>query len=702
MEYREQHLAPLFQALDKLPYAGGRRASLFKRLLGPRAIDALLHLPSQLITYTPIQHIYQSTPQERIAIRAQVYEHHPPLIASKPYKVILFDGKTYFDVVYFRARAPYLLKLFPIGKERIILGQCEKYRHIWTIAHPDHVFIPNTPHTQDLPMRTVIYPLTTGITQTCVKRVIDAAQKHLVPLPEWICPHILENKQWPSWHEAIRIAHQPHTSRDLTLENLARQRLAFDELLAHQYTLQEARRHTHTSKMEHTIQGPSPLARAILKDFPHPLTHDQTKVLQEISRDMASTHQPMARLLQGDVGCGKTIVALLSMLKIVDAGMQAAILAPTDILARQHAQFMAPLLEKHHVPHALLTAREKGKHRENLLQELSDGTIKILIGTHAIIQEDITFQSLGLVIVDEQHRFGVEQRLQLMEKGSAPHLLMMTATPIPRSLALTQFGDMDVSIIQEKPPGRHPVETRVLPMQRMPEIVDAVRRSLESQAQIFWVCPLVEESEKIDITAAQERFEILNTHFPGKVGLIHGKMKSVEKDSVMEQFISGNSRILVATTVIEVGVNIPDATIMIIEHAERYGLAQLHQLRGRIGRGKKPGTCLLLYGPQISHVGRQRLEILRKTTDGFFIAEQDLRLRGGGDLVGTRQSGMPHFRFADFTLYPDMCSDLLGLANNEARKISENDRPLPTERQRALRVLLHVFNKSDVIKYTRS
>lgn len=690
---------PLFASLDTLSGVDGRRKKLFYRLIGDRVIDALLHLPANVIQYRPIQSINEAQAGENVIIELDVISHAPNAYRTKPYKIICTDGKNMVELVYFNAIKPYLLKLYPPGARKIIIGKIDRYLSQATIAHPDAVF--DKEHKSHLITHEVIYPLTTGITNKCVKRVIDQALLRLPNFPDWIDATMCQQHGWPSWREAILAVHTPKSINDLSLQSKFRQRLAFDEFFSHQLGLQFARQHQLRAQPGIAQAGDGRLVQHLLTELPFDLTDAQKQVVGEIFQDMAAPHS-MSRLIQGDVGSGKTVVALLAMLKAVESSYQAAILAPTDILARQHAATIIELVGKLGVKAALLTAREKGKVRTKILEQLKNGEIDILIGTHAIIQSTVDFNKLGLTVIDEQHRFGVEQRLQLSTKGYNPDVLAMTATPIPRTLQLANYGDMDVSIIAQKPAGRLPIQTKVISHSRLEEIIDGLKRMLEEGAKIFWVCPLVKESETLDLCAAEERFAHLHGIFGNRVGLVHGQMKPQEKDKVMDLFINQSIDILIATTVIEVGVNVPAATIMIIEHAERFGLAQLHQLRGRIGRGNQQGTCILVYGKQLTQVGKKRLETMRETSDGFKIAEADLQLRGSGDVLGTRQSGMPGFKIADFAEYPELCSKLLSLANKEARRVCQEDPYLKGPKGEALALLLRIFGRDEAMKYTRS
>lgn len=692
-------LKPLFAPLETLPGVG-TRGKLFKKLLGDRVVDALLHLPSNIQLYKVIQHISEATEGETVIISAQVTGHTVPQRRGGAHKVSCYDGRCFFDIYYFRGQSGYIQKILPSKSQRVIIGKAERYNDRWKINHPDKIMVESPQN--HLPNRQIIYSLTNGVTSPCVGRVMTAALSRLPTVPDWITGTIKEHYKWSSWRESLCRAHDPQRPEDLNPHfSKFRERLIYDELFAHQLALQLVRRHSLKNREGKSQPGTGELIAQLMALLPYEPTQAQRRVMDEIREDMAQS-VIMSRLIQGDVGCGKTLVAMVALLQAVESNHQGAILVPTDILARQHAQSMIPLFEKIGVRAELLTAREKGAKRAPILAGLADGSIQILIGTHAIIEDTIQFQNLGLAVIDEQHRFGVEQRLKLSEKGDRPDLLAMTATPIPRTLQLTQFGDMDVSIIDEKPAGRQPVQTKVLPIGRVDDVIEGLSRALETGAKAFWVCPLVEESEVMDLAAAEQRFLVLEGIFGDRVGLVHGKMKAADKDEVMERFVYGNVDILVATTVIEVGVNVPAATIMVIEQAERFGLAQLHQLRGRIGRGDQSATCLLLYKAPLSQNGQRRLEVMRETNDGFKLAEVDLQVRGGGDVLGTRQSGLPYFRLADFVTHPERAKELLSLANKEAKRICKEDPFLTGQQSLSLRLLLSVFNKDEAIRYTRS
>jgi ATP-dependent DNA helicase RecG len=696
-------LNPLFAPARSLKGVGPRVEALLNKLFGisppnaARVIDLLWHLPIGVIDRKLIASIAEGRIGELVTLEVTVAEHRPggPRRSSRaPYRVLVEDDTSALELVYFNADSAYLKRLLPRGSRRIISGRLEAYDGSLQMPHPDHVI---DAEKSSLPSVEPVYPLTAGLSNTSLRKLVAQALERLLEMPEWADKDWIARQHWPGFTPAFRRLHAPEAEADLG-PSASRKRLAYDELFANQLALAAIRQRMRKSAGR-KIAPQGKLRATILASLPFKLTGAQVRTLAEIDADLASPNR-MLRLLQGDVGSGKTVVALLAMASAVETGAQAALMAPSELLARQHLKTISSLTESSGLRVALLTGRERGREREALLKRLEQGEIDILIGTHALFQEPIQFRNLALAVIDEQHRFGVHQRLALQAKGigRGAELLVMTATPIPRTLLLTSYGDMDVSRLDEKPEGRKPIATRIVPSERLEEVIEGVGRAIESRAQIYWVCPLVAESEVLDIAAAEERFVELKARFGKKAGLIHGKLAGKEKDRVMAAFVAGEISVLVSTTVIEVGVDVPNASIMIIEHAERFGLAQLHQLRGRVGRGMASSSCILVYKQPVSEAARERLEVMRRTEDGFVIAEEDLRLRGGGELLGTRQSGLPEFRIA---ILPEDAG-LLQAARDEARLVLSRDPDLKGERAEQLRLLLYLFERDDAIKLIRA
>ncbi|MBT4938250.1 MAG: ATP-dependent DNA helicase RecG [Rhodospirillaceae bacterium] len=691
---RPEILFPIFSPVTKLTGVGPRIAKLIEKLAGPHITDLLWHLPSGVIDRRYAPKIADVRAGVIATMTVTVDQHIPPKTRRLPYRIVCSDETGSITLVFFHARDDYLNKILPEGEERVISGTIEAYGDGVQMPHPDHVV--EIKDRASIEAVEPVYPLTQGLSLKVLSKAIKGALDLAPELAEWLDGPYLKKQKWPSWNTALAQVHKPEDETDLEPETLVRQRLAYDELLANQLALALVRVHMRR-QAGRTIVGTGALQDKVITALPFELTNSQKEAVHDITKDMSSDGR-MHRLLQGDVGSGKTVVALLAMLHAVESGAQAAILAPTEILARQHLATIEPLAEAAGVKVALLTGRDKGKTRAPILEGYASGDIQIAIGTHAIFQEGVEFNDLALAVIDEQHRFGVHQRLALTSKGRAVDVLVMTATPIPRTLTLTAYGDMEVSRLTEKPAGRLPIDTRTVAIDRLDDVVQGVTRALKEGTKIYWVCPLVEESEKLDLAAAEDRFAHLQAVFGDRVGLVHGKMKGKEKDAVMEAFSEGGVDILVATTVIEVGVDVPAATIMIIEHAERFGLAQLHQLRGRIGRGSEKSTCILMYPQRLTETARKRLEIMKDTEDGFIIAEEDLRLRGAGEVLGTRQSGLPEFRLADLAIH----GDLIATARDDAKLILEMDPELESERGQHLRVLLYLFERDAAVKFLRS
>ena len=668
-------LAPILAELTTLPGVGPTMAALLARVAGgPRVLDLLFHLPQGYVDRRERHTIRTARPGQIATLAVEVVRLEAPTTPRQPWRVVVGDGSGFAELVFFKRHAG--LDWLRPGTRVLASGMAESFGDRLSMVHPDHLVPADKPGR--LPAVEPVWPLTAGLAAWQVRKAMAAALQRLPDLPEWHDPALLRREGWPGFAPALRAAQAPS---ELPLP-LPRVRLAYDELLANQVALAllRERRRAHPGRK---LLGDGRLRAKALARFGHEPTPSQRAALAEIDADLAAPCR-MLRLLQGDVGSGKTLVAALAMLRAVEAGAQAALMAPTELLAHQHHATLSRFLP---VPVALLTGAVKGAPRRRVLAGLAGGTVPIVVGTHALFQPGVTFRDLGLAVIDEQHRFGVDQRLQLGAKGERTDVLVMTATPIPRTLVMTQWGDMAVSRLTEKPHGRLPVRTTLHSVASLPELTDAVARALDGGAQVYWVCPLVGESEVVDIAAAEARFAELRARFGTAVGLVHGQQDPAVRERTLAAFSAGGIRLLVATTVVEVGVDVPRANVMVIEHAERFGLAQLHQLRGRVGRGTAQSFCLLLHEDLLPEPARRRLILLRDTEDGFAIADEDFRARGGGDVLGTRQSGTPEFRLAD----PVKDEALLHMANRDAAVLFANDPELKSPRGQAIQLLLRLF-----------
>ncbi len=679
---RPEILFPLYAPITSLKGVGARVAPLLEKLAGPIVRDVLFLRPHSVI-HREVATVSTATEGAVQIFEVEIDSYKRPRSPQQPWRVETYDGTGVLTLVFFGSFGGQLEAKHPLGSKRLVSGKVERFGPSLQIAHPDY-FLP-VDRAAEIPLFEAVYPATAGLPARSVRKFAQEALARAPDLPEWQDGAWLTRERFPSWLEALRAVHAPTSEADLSPLSPPNRRLAYDELLAHQLAMAQ-RKAERRAEPAASIPA-SALADKIAADLPYVLTGAQQRALADIRRDLAAGER-MSRLLQGDVGSGKTVVAMLAMADIAAGGGQSALMAPTEILARQHFETISGPLSEHGVSAVLLTGRDKGAARAEKLRALASGAVQVAVGTHALFQDDVAFSNLQLAVIDEQHRFGVAERQRLQAKGAATHLIAMSATPIPRTLELTIYGDLDVSRIDEKPPGRTPVATRAVPMGRLAEVEARLRQVVAQGAQAFWICPLVSESELVDLKAAEQRAQELRAQLGPSVGLVHGKMSGPEKDAVMADFADGKIGVLVATTVVEVGVNVPNATIMVIEQAERFGLAQLHQLRGRVGRGSRESACVLLYDPPLSETAQKRLDILRRTDDGFVIAETDLELRGGGDALGLRQSGFPAYVFAD----PDAHRDLIAAAGDDARMILDRDPELTSERGRALTVLQELFD----------
>ena len=702
---RPQELTPLFASARSLSGVGPRVEVLLRNALRlppgiaePRVVDLIWHSPTGVIDRRATPTIATATPGTIVTLEVRVLRHKPSPHGNTraPYKVEVEDDSGRLDVVFFHAERRFIEAQLPVGELRFISGRVEAYNDRLQMTHPDYVVTPEK--RADLPLLEPVYPLTAGLSSKALVKICRRAVDLVPSLSEWQDAAWLKAQAWPGFREAVRRLHLPEEAGDAATGSPTWQRLAYDELLAGQLALGLVRMRQKTQPGRR-VSGDGRIRARIADALPFELTGAQRRAIGDISGDLAAPYR-MLRLLQGDVGSGKTAVALMAMAIAVEAGGQAALMAPTEVLARQHLETIAPLAEKAALRLAILTGREKGKARDLVLKNLAAGEIDILIGTHALFQPDVVYRDLAVAVIDEQHRFGVHQRLALQSKGrdGGANVLVMTATPIPRTLLMTHYGDLEVSRLDEKPAGRKPVKTTAPSLERLNDVVEALQRAVASGAQVYWVCPLIESTTTSELSAAEERAAHLKQTFGDQVGLLHGAMAPAAKDAVMAEFASGHLKLLVATTVIEVGVNVPNATIMVIEHAERFGLAQLHQLRGRVGRGDRQSYCMLLHKAPLGETASKRLKMMCETEDGFLIAEKDLELRGGGEVMGARQSGMPEFRIAEVPNMPE----LLQAARDDAALILSRDADLVTERGRALRVLLYLFECDEAVRLFRA
>jgi ATP-dependent DNA helicase RecG len=680
---RDERLFPLFESLDGLAGVGAKLKPVLERLTGGETVwDLLLHLPERWVHRKVCTSFEEAVPGDVAIVQGEVFAHHPPHTDRSPHRVQLFDGTGFLTLSFFRADPRQLQSQFPIGRQRIVSGRLEDYKGERQIAHPDYVLDPVKGEMP--PAVEPIYALTAGLTNRRVHNFCMQALSKVSPdLPEWSDKHLVARRQWPSLRGALVGLHAPTEYDPVAFAN-ARERLAYDEALAREAAFALARASRKRRAAPPVTGKPEALAK-LLHALPYTPTGAQVRAYSEIRADMESP-APMRRMLQGDVGSGKTLVGAMAAVAAASAGFQSAFMAPTEVLARQQYDTLTRLLSPLGYTVAALTGRDRGAQRDGILLGLAEGSVHVVAGTQALFQDTVVFRNLGLIIVDEQHRFGVADRMRLAGKGLSPHMLVMSATPIPRTLAQHIHGDLDRSILDEKPVGRQPIATRAVPDSRIEDVIDAVRRALGRGERVFWVCPKVDLEE--DESSAVYRHAALKDQLNAPIGLIHGRLKPAEKDAALEDFRTGRTRLLVATTVIEVGVDVPDATIMVIERAESFGLAQLHQLRGRVGRGAQASFCILLYRPPLGETARERLGTLRRTEDGFAIAEADFRLRGPGDVLGLRQSGALEFRVL---MLPEH-ADLLDIARIDATAIVEGDPDLSGPRGHSLRLARALFS----------
>lgn len=699
---RPSILTPLFRSLRSMKGVGPRLGALMDRYFAAGenaesiALDILMHMPSGVVDRRKQVGVAEAYLGGIVTLKLHIDSHEPPPKGRShlPHRVYARDETGDIQLVFFRAKGGWVERALPEGEVRFVSGEIGFYQGGKQITHPDYIVEPDKFDT--MPLVEPVYPLTHGLSSKALHKIVAQVVDTLPDMPEWVGSERRDGFKWPTFSDAMQMTHTPKSPQDGDIAGPARMRLAYDEYLAGQITLQLVRstliRHSGVAR-----QFTGLLTEKVDAALPFKLTDGQQQAIDDIRDDLTGADR-MSRLLQGDVGSGKTVVALMAMAAMAESGAQSALMAPTELLAAQHFKTLKPLCAAAGLNCVLLTGKQKVGERRPILAAIADGSVHIVVGTHALFQGEVVFDNLGLTVVDEQHRFGVHQRLALSDKGKDSDLLVMTATPIPRTLVLTHFGDMEVSVLREKPAGRQPIDTAVLPISEYDRVISRLEAKLAEGAQAFWVCPLVEESDIIDLMAAEDRFNALKQKFGDRVALVHGRMSAKDKQAAMDQFLAGDAQILVATTVIEVGVDVPNATIMIIEHAERFGLAQLHQLRGRVGRGSERSACLLLYKEPLGETAKARLETIKKTEDGFEIAERDLELRGQGDVLGTRQSGMPGYRLAQ----PDIHRHLLDFAHDDAKVLLAHNPGLTGPEGEAARTLLYLFRKDLAIPLIRA
>ena len=695
--HRPEILFACFAQLINLPGIGPQTANIMSKRIGNFTIDLAFYLPISLINRTASPDINKTIDGQIVTLIVTILSMDiPGAKQARPARIIAENETGHIEIIYFRARADHLKSLYKIGESVVVSGRIDFFNKQKQITHPDYVVSIANRHT--IPAIEPIYPLSAGLRQGLLRKTTQTVLNKIPELSEWIDNSLLKEQNWPNFKQALYKSHNPENEADLDANSTHRKRLAFDELLANQLALTLIREQQSNTALIDPVIGDDSFIERFISFLPFAMTSAQCTVLDEITIDQKSPKR-MLRLLQGDVGSGKTLVALVALLRAITAGKQAALLAPTELLSKQHYQTISLLLSEFDIAPVLLIGSLSSKRKQEIHSDLKSGKISFVIGTHALITENAEFKDLGLAVVDEQHRFGVKQRLELGEKGGGCDVLIMTATPIPRTLAMTAYGDLSVSKLDEKPAGRKEIRTATFQINRLNEVVDRLSTAIKNGNRAYWICPLIEESDKLDIAAAEDRHKILQNLLPyANPVLAHGKMKPDERDKAMQAFQTGQSQLLIATTVVEVGVDVPEASIIIIEHAERFGLAQLHQLRGRVGRSDIQSSCLLLYQSPLSETAKARLDIMRKTNDGFLIAEEDLRLRGPGEVLGQKQSGVPEFKLANLGLH----SDLLSTARRQAQIILSKDPDLTSEQGRACRILMGLFEQDTAIRFLYS
>ena len=670
----------LLDDLTKLKGVGKKTSEILKKKKINKIFDILFNLPHSYTDRTHKLEIKNLKVGEISTIHVFVKKYSFPRVRNLPNKVTCEDETGKIDCVFFNSFEGYIRKILPLNHKVIISGKINFYKNRYQISNPTYISREST----DIEKIHNKYSLTEGITEKSYNKILNQILKKIPNLQEWINPKILKKFDNLSWKDSIIKLHEPKNIGKFN-ENFYR-RLVFDEILATFLVFSEVRKSIKKIKKKNkkiNNEKHSDLTKILGFD----LTNDQRQVLSEINNDLASQNK-MFRILQGDVGTGKTIVALISALNVIKSGYQVAFMAPTEILATQH-YFLAKKIFPSRIKTSLITSKTIPKIKKEIQNKVSEGTIEIVFGTHSLFQKKMKFMKLGYIIIDEQHKFGVRQRKALSEKGGVDcDVLLMSATPIPRTLTMTIYGDMDLSIIREKPKSRKEIKTYSKIDNKINEVINFVKKEIQNDNQVFWVCPLIEESKKIDHQSAVKKYEYLKKIFPNKVAMLHGNIDSNQRENILNAFLEKKYKILVSTTIIEVGIDFPNANVIVIENANKFGLSQLHQLRGRVGRGEKQATCILMFKSNLSDNAKKRINILKKSNDGFFISEEDMKLRGFGDLLGFKQSGVKNFRLAD----PIQNEDLFTLAEEEIRRIEKEEKNLFR-----YKTLIKLYDQAEII-----
>ena len=669
----------IFNKVNNLKGVGPQLSKYLKKKRIEKIKDVILNLPYSEIDRSKIFKLNSLEVGKIQSIKVKVIKLNFPRIRNLPNRIKCEDETGKIDIIYFNSREGYLRKLFPVNNWVIISGKISYFNKKYQITNPDYV---TSLDNEDYVIKNIPkYNLTKGINEKKYRSISEQVINNLPRVDDWIDINFIKKNKMIGWNEGIKKLHSSNEAKNLQSESF--RRLVFDELCANFLALSENRKRFKKAKTPKIFSNQ--LSNQIIKKLPFKLTKSQIKVLNEIKSDLTSSYR-MFRIIQGDVGSGKTIVSLLSILNVIESGYQCALMSPTEILSRQHYELFKKIFQNK-IKVEFLTGKTEPKKRKDILKKIKIGEINCLIGTHALFQKKIEFKKLGLTVIDEQHKFGVRQRSELANKGGNDcDVLLMSATPIPRTMMMSLYGDMDISKINEKPAKRKKIITLSKPEKKINEIWPFIKKQIDNGNQVFWVCPLIEESSFLDYSSAKKKFELIDKKFPNKTGLIHGALEKEDRDQILKKFLNKELSILVSTTVIEVGIDFPDANLIIIENANKFGLAQLHQLRGRVGRGERQGNCILLFKDGLSKNAIKRIKILKNSDDGFLIAEEDLKLRGFGDLIGYQQSGVKNFRFAD----PVFHEDLFKLAEKYIRNIDKVDLVKYS-------FLLKLFDKAEII-----